>query len=299
VKFGIGLATIASGSTPDGLALVAETAEELGFESIWSIEHVCMPVSYGSPYPYNPTGKVEAPLDAPIPDPLIPLAYLAARTERLRLATGVMVLPQRHPLQLAKTLATLDRFSRGRAILGIGIGWMREEFDALGLPFERRGARTTETVRAMRSLWKEGPSEFAGEFYRWSKLEQSPKPVRPGGVPIHLGGHTELAARRAARWGDGFMPQLDGPEEMKPLLEIMRAECERVGRSAAELEITAGSSHSLSLAEAKGYEAAGASRVFFVPSSRRAEKVAEALRRFADEVMTEFEVEEPAAPAGS
>mgnify|MGYP003694163367 CR=1 FL=1 len=140
----------------------------------------------------------------PIPDPLVALAYAAAVTKTLRLATGIVILPQRHPLYVAKEVATLDVLSHGRVIFGIGVGWLEEEFQALGVPFDERAARTAEAVRAIRSLWKDEAEPFHGRFYRWEKLESHPKPVQKPGVLIVVGGHTELAARRAARYGDGF-----------------------------------------------------------------------------------------------
>jgi probable F420-dependent oxidoreductase len=175
-----------------------------------------------------------------MPDPLISLAYAAAVTKRLRLATGILILPQRHPLYVAKEAASLDVLSGGRLILGIGVGWLREEFDALGIPFEQRAARTAEAVRAMRSLWKPEPEPFEGKFFRWGKLESHPKPVQQPGVPIVVGGHTELAARRAARYGDGFFPGVTEEEKLVWLLGIMKEECKKVGRDPAAIEVTSG-----------------------------------------------------------
>ena len=130
--------------------------------------------------------------------------------------------------------------SHGRVILGIGVGWLEEEFDALGIPFEERAARTAEAVRAMRSLWKDEAEPFDGKFYRWEQLESHPKPVQKPGVPIVVGGHTELAARRAARYGDGFFPGVADDEKLKWLLGIMRDECKKLGRDPTTIEITSG-----------------------------------------------------------
>jgi probable F420-dependent oxidoreductase len=219
---------------------LATTAERVGIESIWTVEHVVIPVGYESTYPYDPSGKIPAPDQMPIPDPLIWLSYAAAVTKTLRLATGIVILPQRHPLYVAKEVATLDVLSNGRLILGIGIGWLEEEFDALGIPFEERAGRTAETVRAMRSLWKDQAEPFEGKYFRWGKLESHPKPVQKPGVPIVVGGHTELAARRAARYGDGFFPGVADDEKLKWLLGIMREECKKLGRDPATIEVTSG-----------------------------------------------------------
>jgi len=225
---------------PDQLENLARTAEEVGIESIWTVEHVVIPVGYESKYPYDPSGKIPGPENVPIPDPILPLAFAAAVTKRLRLATGILILPQRHPIYVAKEVATLDVLSGGRVILGIGVGWLQEEFDALGIPFEERAARTRESVAAIRSLWREAPEPFEGRFFRWPALESNPKPVQRPGVPIVVGGHTDLAARRAARYGDGFFPAVRDPARLKKLLGILREECERVGRRADDIEITAG-----------------------------------------------------------
>src|SRR5262249_6526032 len=154
---------------PEVLTHLATTAERVGVESIWAVEHVAIPVGYQSTYPYDPSGKMPAPEQVPLPDPLLSLTYAAAVTTTLRLATGILILPQRHPIYVAKEVATLDVLSHGRVILGIGVGWLKEEFDALGIPFEERAARTAEAVRAMRSLWKDELEPFTDRFYHWGK----------------------------------------------------------------------------------------------------------------------------------
>ena len=240
MKFGLMYANAGPFAFPETLTHLATTAERVGVESIWAIEHVVIPVGYQSTYPYDPSGKIPAPEQLPMPDPLISLSYAAAVTKRLRLATGILILPQRHPIYVAKEVASLDVLSGGRLILGIGVGWLKEEFDALGIPFAERAARTAEAVRAMRSLWKPEPEPFDGKFFRWGKLESHPKPVQPGGVPIVVGGHTELAARRAARYGDGFFPGVTDEEKLLWLLGIMKEECKKVGRDPKTIEVTSG-----------------------------------------------------------
>jgi probable F420-dependent oxidoreductase len=217
---------------------LAQTAERVGIESLWTVEHAVVPVGYRSTYPYDKSGRMPVPDDMPIPDPLLPLAYVAAVTTKLRLATGILILPQRHPIYVAKEVATLDVLSKGRMILGIGVGWLAEEFDALGIPFAERAARTRESVAAIRALWSEGPRSFSGQFFRWDPIESNPKPVQRPGVPIVVGGHTEIAARRAARYGDGFFPGVADAETLSRLLGILREECSRVGRKAEEIELT-------------------------------------------------------------
>src|SRR6185369_14636846 len=167
MKFGLMYANAGPFAYPEMLAHLATTAERVGLESIWAVEHVVIPVGYKSQYPYDPSGRIPAPDQMPLPDPLIALAYAAAVTKTLRLGTGILILPQRHPLYVAKEVATLDVLSHGRVILGIGVGWLEEEFDALGIPFEERAARTSEMVRAMRSVWKDEAEPFRGKFHRW------------------------------------------------------------------------------------------------------------------------------------
>jgi probable F420-dependent oxidoreductase len=240
MKFGLMYANAGPFAYPEMLGHLATTAERTGIESMWTIEHVVIPVGYQSTYPYDPSGKIPAPEQMPMPDPLISLAYAAAVTTTLRLATGILILPQRHPLYVAKEVATLDVLSHGRVILGIGVGWLEEEFDALGIPFEERAGRTAESVRALRSLWKDDPEPFEGRYFHWGKLECHPKPVQKPGVPIVVGGHTELAARRAARYGDGFFPGVTDEDKLVQLLGIMREECKKVGRDPRTIEVTSG-----------------------------------------------------------
>jgi probable F420-dependent oxidoreductase len=240
MKFGLMYANAGPFAFPEMLTHLATTAERCGVDSLWVVEHVVIPVGYESKYPYDPSGKLPAPEQVPMPDPLIALAYAAAVTKTIKLATGIVILPQRHPLYLAKEVASLDVLSHGRMILGIGIGWLKEEFDALGIPFDDRAARTAEAVRAIRSLWKPEPEPFEGRFFRWGKVESNPKPVQQPGVPIVVGGHTELSARRAARYGDGFFPGVTEEDKLVWLLGIMRDECKKRGRDPSSIEVTSG-----------------------------------------------------------
>ena len=240
MKFGLMYANAGPFAYPQALAHVATTAERCGLESLWTVEHVVIPVGYKSTYPYDPSGKIPAPDQMPIPDPFVWLAYAAAVTKTIRLATGIVILPQRHPLYTAKEVATLDVLSGGRVILGIGIGWLEEEFRALGVTFSERAARTAECVRAMRSLWKDEAEPFHGTYYHWDPLESHPKPIQKPGVPIVVGGHTDLAARRAARYGDGFFPGVADDQKLIWLLGIMRDECAKLGRDPSTIEITSG-----------------------------------------------------------
>src|SRR5579875_1125065 len=216
MKAGIIFANSGPFSRPELFGQLAREAEEFGFESIWTVEHVVVPQPH-TPYPGSKDGQMPGGDDVAIPDPLIPLGYAAALTSRIKLATGIVILPQRHPLYLAKQLATIDLLSHGRMILGIGSGWMKEEFDAVGVDFHRRGAITDESIQAMRAVWNDNPASFHGQHFHFHDVKSLPKPVQPGGVPIHVGGHSAAAARRAGRFGDGFFPTIVDPAKLKAI----------------------------------------------------------------------------------
>lgn len=233
----VGLA-FASNIAIDGksTADICRLAETVGFESIWGGEHVIMPDSITSKYPYTADGKIPAEPDTPIPDPLIWLAYAAAAAPTLRLGTCILIVPQRNPLVLAKELATLDQLSGGRVELGLGVGWMKEEFDALGVPWERRGARNDEYIAAMRALWAAPHAEFHGEFVDFDAVTCSPRPVN-GTIPVLVGGDTEAAIRRAVKLADGYFPGEGDATRLAALLGRVRSALAEAGRAADSLEI--------------------------------------------------------------
>ena len=240
MKIGIMFANVGPFGQPDHLENLATTAEQVGIESLWTVEHVVVPVDYTAEYPYSPSGRMPGPESSPIPDPVLPLVFCAAVTKKIRLGTGILILPQRHPTYVAKEFATLDQLSGGRAMLGVGIGWLHEEFEAVGIPFAERVGRTEESIQAIRSLWSEKPEPFKGRFYEWGPVESNPKPVQAGGVPIVVGGHVKGAARRAARYGDGFFPARGDEGTMVELIGALRDECAKIDRDPAEIEISCG-----------------------------------------------------------
>lgn len=237
MDFGISFANTLQFVERDGLVQLARAAESAGFESLWTVEHVIFPDGYESEYPYDRSGRMAAEASTPIPDPLVWLAFVAAATERLRLGTGILILPQRNPLILAKEVATLDRLSGGRVELGIGVGWLREEFEALGVPFDRRGARTDEWIEVMHALWADDHVDFDGEFASFRGASVNPKPT-DGRVPITIGGHSTAAARRAGRLGDGFIP---AKGDLSTLIDVMRQTAADAGRDPASITVTGGS----------------------------------------------------------
>jgi probable F420-dependent oxidoreductase len=212
-------------------------AEELGYESIWMPEHVAFPTSFQSRYPYSPDGKY---LDCP--EPLSVLNYAAALTKRIMLGTVIVILPLHHPLDIGKQLATLDVLSGGRVIFGVGSGWLKEEFDALGIDWKTRGSRTDEIIEALRVIWGQNPSTFHGKHFNFGPLKSFPKPVR-GNIPIFIGGHSPANARRAARLGDGLMPA-SSVEDAVHAWEMAKEECRRIGRNPGELELNCSSDKS-------------------------------------------------------
>jgi probable F420-dependent oxidoreductase len=241
MKFGIVFANAGPAADPVHAVGLAQAAEEAGFESLWTVEHVVVPAGYESTYPYSADGRMPGRDDTPIPDPLIWLSFVAAATTRIRLATGILILPQRNPVVLAKEVATLDALSGGRAILGVGVGWLKEEFDIIGVPFESRGAITDDYIAALRALWSADPlSSYAGSFASFADAQSYPKPLQVGGPPIVVGGHSPVAARRAGRLGDGFFPGRGDPETLGSLLDEMRKAAVDAGRDPEAIEVTAG-----------------------------------------------------------
>ena len=235
----VGLAFASSIAIDGGAALeICRRAEAAGFESVWGGEHVVLPDSIGSRYPYTADGKIPAEPDTPIPDPLIWLAFAAAAAPSLRLGTCILIVPQRNPLILAKELATLDQLSGGRVELGLGVGWLREEFEALGVAWERRGARNDEYIAAMRALWSGPHAEFHGEFVDFAPATCSPRPVN-GSIPILVGGDTDAAIQRAVRIADGYFPGEGDAERLGALIGRLRKAADKAKRDPKEIEINA------------------------------------------------------------
>ncbi|MGV0778307.1 LLM class F420-dependent oxidoreductase [Mycolicibacterium elephantis] len=240
------VAPVAAGVTADPvyMSAFAEHLETCGFESLVVVEHTVLMTRYTSVYPYDPSGRVELPADCVVPDPLDLLAFLAARTQRLGLVTGVLVLPNHHPVVLAKRVATLDALSGGRVRLCVGVGWLEEEIQACGTDFASRGRRADEQLQVMRLLWQDRPegASFHGEFFDFDHAMCYPKPVGP--VPITIGGHSTAAARRAGRLGDGFQPLGVSGAELTRLVDVMRTSAQQHGRDPDALELSLG--HSVS-----------------------------------------------------
>lgn len=267
----------------EGLEELAKGAEAAGFESLWTVEHVVFPDGYESAYPYDKSGKMAMDASTPLPDPLIWLTWVAAVTTRIHLGTGILILPQRNPVILAKELATIDVLSGGRLELGVGVGWLEEEFRALGVPFDARGARTDESIEVMRALWDSNHASFDGRFNSFEGISVNPKPTN-GRVPIHVGGHSRRAAERAGRLGDGFFP---GKGNLSELIDIARQSAADAGRDPESLVITSGSAGVLGddpIGAVEELAAQGVSRVV-IPSFIFLNDTTEALREFGERVI--------------
>lgn len=243
MKFAV-VAPVAAGVTADPafMSVFARHLEACGFESIVVVEHTVLMSRYSSVYPYDPSGRVELAADCPVPDPLDLLAFLAGQTQRLQLATGVLVLPNHHPVVLAKRAATVDALSDGRLRLCVGVGWLKEEIEACGTDFATRGRRADEQLEVMRLLWEQPDdgASFSGEFFEFDAAMCYPRPARR--IPVHVGGHSRAAARRAGRLGDGFQPLGVGGSELADLVAVMRDAATAAGRDPADLELSLGHS---------------------------------------------------------
>lgn len=238
------IAPAAAGTTadPEWMTAFAQHVEACGFESLVVVEHTVVVRRYDSVYPYDESGRMALPDDCPIPDPLDLLTFLAARTTTLGLATGVLVLPNHHPVVLAKRTATLDVLSGGRLRLCVGAGWMREEVEACGVDFATRGRRADEQIQVLRALWSGNGDEGVdhhGEFFDLTGAMTYPRPVR-GDIPVHVGGHSRAAARRAGRHGDGLQPLGVAGDELAALVAEMRAAADAAGRDPDALELSLG-----------------------------------------------------------
>jgi len=243
MRYGFYLPTRGRSAEPDALEALVRRGEALGFHSTVIADHIVFPLTIASKYPYTVSG--EFPGGGDTLEQLTLMSFVAAKTERLRLITSVMILPHRNPVLTAKMLATIDVLSRGRVTVGVGVGWLREEFAALGAAdFDRRGAVSDEYLKIFKTLWTQNPASFRGEFYRFESLTCLPQPVQKPHPPIWIGGHSRAALRRAARYGDGWHPvganpaAMLAPPELKTLLDELRRLTEAEGRDPLALTIS-------------------------------------------------------------
>ena len=237
MRLGLHALGIGTGAQPEVIHAVAVAAERTGFATLWAGEHVVMVDDGASRYPYADDGKIAVPPDADWIDPMLGLAFAAAATTTIGLATGVLLLPEHNPVIVAKQAASLDKLSGGRFALGVGIGWSREEFDALGIPFEHRADRTADYVAAMRAIWSDDISSYTGEFVKFESIRVNPTP-RQRAIPVLCGGNSDAALRRVARWGDGWYGfNLRDVDDATVKVAALRRLCEDADRDPAELRL--------------------------------------------------------------
>lgn len=270
---------------PSSLASIARNAEEMGFESLWIPEHIILPVQYKSPYPYSSSGRMPAPPETPLHDPMLVLAYAAGITSKIRLATGIFVLPIRNPITTAKAVASLDVLSGGRFIFGVGIGWLKEEFEAVGMKFEDRAARTREYVALMKELWGKDDPVFHGKTVNLEGVRFNPKPVQKPHPPIVFGGHTEPSLKRAARLGDGWYGIAESLEETARVIKRLREhEAEQKRDKPLELTVAPRLGGPITVDQVRSLRDMGIARVLLGGGPSTREQLVQ-MERFRDEVM--------------
>ena len=273
MKFGLFGINTGCHADPDVAARVAQAAEAAGFESLWTGEHVVLPDPQEPPSP--------APPQHPMLDPAVSLAFLAGVTERIRFGTGIIILPQRNPVVLAKELASLDVLSKGRLLAGLAAGYLHQEFEAIGADFANRGALTDEYIDAMRALWVQEKPSFEGETVRFSGIDAHPRPFQKPHPPLLIGGHSPPAFRRAVSRGNGWYAYFQDPAGLARCLEgieTARGQVERPGEL-GQLEISASPLPNCDLDTARAYQDLGVERLVLVPTARDDE----AWLRFIDE----------------
>jgi probable F420-dependent oxidoreductase len=213
----------------------AQEAERLGFESLWAPEHPILPVDPKTPFP---AGGPIPDVYGHMSDQFVCLGMAAATTTRLKLATGITLVPEHNPIVMAKQIATLDYFSGGRVIWGIGAGWLREESEIMGVDFPKRWTQTAEYVAAMRALWTDAEASYEGKYVKFPAVRCYPKPAQAGGPPVLLGSRDKNALKRVAKWGDGWFPNRVTVEDMRRDLATLKDECRAAGRDFSKLDIT-------------------------------------------------------------
>ncbi|HKS40453.1 MAG TPA: LLM class F420-dependent oxidoreductase [Blastocatellia bacterium] len=239
MKIGISLPQIGPQASPENLVTVARRAEELGYDSVWVLERLLWPVNPQEPYPASPDGRLPETYQI-VFDPLETLAFVAAHTTRVQLGTSVIVLPYHTPIHLARRIATIDALSGGRVALGVGAGWSRDEFEAAGTPFERRGARSDEFLEAMIALWTKDPVGFDGKFYHIPESKIGPKPVQKPHPPIYVAGFGQYTFDRAAKFGDGWNPSgILNFEWLESMIKQFHETARNAGRNQLEVVLRA------------------------------------------------------------
>ena len=267
----------------------AQAAEAAGVESLWTFEHVISPMEYESKYPYTPNGKMGVLPETVMVDPLIALTAVAAATKTIRLGTGVNILPQTNPLLMAKQVASLDFLSNGRMMLGVGLGWLEEEFNAMGVPFEARGRRHDDYIEAMRKVWSGDVVEHESEHLSWHGFKSHPIPVQDP-LPIHIGGSKGKAFERIAKYAQGWYAPTADADQLKQELVKMKEACDAIGRDPSEIEVSTMWVPQMEPDKVEAYAEIGVSRLI-VPSAAlmgMGSTMTEQVQQFGDEIMAKI-----------
>jgi probable F420-dependent oxidoreductase len=263
---------------------MARTAEQLGFESFWCAEHPFMPVHTTSRFPYAPDGRIPDTY-AHFIDPFVALARASGTTTRINLGTGIVLVPQRHPLLLAKEVSTLDLFSGGRFLFGVGGGWLREEMELLGGDYDHRWAQTRESILAMKELWTKPEAEFHGKYYDFPPVLCNPKPAQKPHTPVLLAGDAKTVLERVVAWGDGWLPLGVMPDRLREARATLDRLATEAGRDPATLTISV-HGHPADRDLVKRLLDAGATRVILTPTATRSEpEMTRELTRIAEAVL--------------
>lgn len=278
MKVGFFAIGIGPAAEPELIALTAQTAEKCGFHSLWAPEHVVLIDNYLSKYPYSKDGRLPMPTTKiDILDPYIALTYAAALTKTIRLGTGISLIPERSPVVTAKEIASLDKLSGGRFDLGVGVGWLEEEFASVQVPWARRGDRTREYLKAMKILWTEEESEFKGEFCSFPKVRMYPKPVQKPYPPIVFGGESTPALKRVAEIGDGWFGVNVTPEDAATKIARIKQYAQAAGRGSVKFSfaVSPGIGSPIEMDMIKRYRDAGVDQVIAggIPSDPKEAKV--------------------------
>ena len=238
MRFGFHPLNLGPLATLESIDRIVTAAERHELDSIWTGDHVINATSIASAYPYSPTGRFALGATQPVLEPLTFMGFLAARTTRIQLGVSVLIVPYRNPVVAAKAISSLDYLSGGRTIIGVGSGWMKEEFDALGMPFEQRGKQTDEFIRLFKEMWSQPEPEFEGEYYRFSGITSYPRPIQKPHPPVWVGGNSKRAMRRALELGNGWQPGWSRPDQLRQELEDFERVAERVGRDPKSVELS-------------------------------------------------------------
>ncbi|MEE9608186.1 MAG: LLM class F420-dependent oxidoreductase [Myxococcota bacterium] len=277
-------------SDPTHYCELARAAEESGWDALVLSDHVVHPEKIETPYPYTADGAPRWQAPAPWPDPWVSVGAMAAVTQRIRFLTGIYVLPLRNPFLVAKAVGTAAVLSGDRVSLGIGVGWMKEEFDLLEQDFRGRGRRADEMIEVLRKLWAGGMVEHHGHFYDFGRLQMSPAPR--GRIPIYVGGTSEAALRRVGRVGDGWVSDLHTAEELKQIVEQLRVYRAEYGRADEPLEVVAACSDAFDVDGFRRLEEIGVTQLLTMPwlmyggSTESLDDKRDGLRRFADDIIS-------------